>query len=1064
MKHRCARALSLLLTAVLLFTAFPLSASAALNIDRKVYLYFKDDSGTTESEDSGYVVLTKDKPYYANGDRTASSYLAKPNAIYDPETNTLRLSRYDGGPIYQAQVYDDIPFTVYIYGQCNLSFSGRYHPNFPDKASLSYGSYLYSASEVGIEIKAGNERAALNIDTARYQTHSFCLSGINAKSVKIYDNVAVNIDIKNFRTGGIKNALIAGVESDVFQMYDSSSLNITLSNCVEDVPIAFYGILSDSVLFNTNGKVFIDLRNSGNGEYVSGISSYYGKGTEYISLSNTGGIDIYTKLSATPLLFKTLGRDLLNSIYRVMPDINSGTSHAVLKLGKRIDIKTDGSAYLEGMSVSAEYVAGESVNIRPVDKTAEGKEFGRFDGIGSYTRSGDGYVFTASESTTSPVTVYKREVNALVNHSYAGVTRVNGTDTSAWAFEGSTVTLKAFPNSGYTFKEWQVENESTVLSDVTSKTATFTLSSQGSGAENITAIFEEQKISIGYTLNGGHFKQGYTAPQKYTVRNSVKLPTASNVYRAGYVFAGWYRDKALTDGPYTETGRLALSKASFYAKWIPSGSSLYEIRQFTNNCYAVISPAFAEEGETVTVKIVPNPGYEFDESALKITYAPPNGSTATGIQKVTPSKTGDLTYTFKMPVPRNYVSLDASCTAKTYTITYDTTGAENPGNIQYLPTEYNVEESYDLNPANYLGFGALRRAGYKHIGWCLRNDCSDTPFWNITHGALTGDIVLYPAWEHVLRDVTPIVTGGEYGTAYVDTRKAYMGNTVRFTLFPKEGCTVYSAEVRTRQGMSGDKIEFTKLGDFEYSFVMPDDTAFITVVFAPAYTVKLTDGDGYTLTPVHYPNLGQYSTSPIAEGRHFYFKFELMPGFVKGEDFKVLVNGTPIEGGNDNYVIGSIAENKVVTVEGVKPVSGDITVFGTVKTHGSTLDDVTVRITRDGGEVHFESVVRGNTAAYSINNAIAGNYTLSVIKNAHLVREYPICVPSGGLEKDVETWLMGDVNRDGVVDVLDALEGDLIISENRALETLKISLADMNGDSDITVSDYSAIVNLALQS
>ena len=46
-------------------------------------------------------------------------------------------------------------------------------------------------------------------------------------------------------------------------------------------------------------------------------------------------------------------------------------------------------------------------------------------------------------------------------------------------------------------------------------------------------------ISVSYELDGGVWAEGYTAPTSYSSYDTLVLPTAENVVRAGYTFGGW---------------------------------------------------------------------------------------------------------------------------------------------------------------------------------------------------------------------------------------------------------------------------------------------------------------------------------------------------------------------------------------------------------------------------------------------------------------------------------------------------------------------------------------------
>ena len=64
--------------------------------------------------------------------------------------------------------------------------------------------------------------------------------------------------------------------------------------------------------------------------------------------------------------------------------------------------------------------------------------------------------------------------------------------------------------------------------------------------------------------------------------------------------------------------------------------------------------------------------------------------------------------------------------------------------------------------------------------------------------------------------------------------------------------------------------------------------------------------------------------------------------------------------------------------------------------------------------------------------------------------------------EDFTVVVTGDVNGDSVCDVLDATQTGLAANEHTELTDCYALAADSNGDKEITIEDYSAMINTAL--
>ena len=112
--------------------------------------------------------------------------------------------------------------------------------------------------------------------------------------------------------------------------------------------------------------------------------------------------------------------------------------------------------------------------------------------------------------------------------------------------------------------------------------------------------------------------------------------------------------------------------------------------------------------------------------------------------------------------------------------------------------------------------------------------------------------------------------------------------------------------------------------------------------------------------------------------------------------------------------VGGICADCGYKMPGVTFVSGTITSFG------SETDNVILQLIAEGySEADYEAIVKGNTATYSIGGVAPGTYTLRVVKNNHVTREYTVVVGNSSVLQDVKIHLRGDINGDGKVTTID---------------------------------------------
>ena len=119
---------------------------------------------------------------------------------------------------------------------------------------------------------------------------------------------------------------------------------------------------------------------------------------------------------------------------------------------------------------------------------------------------------------------------------------------------------------------------------------------------------------------------------------------------------------------------------------------------------------------------------------------------------------------------------------------------------------------------------------------------------------------------------------------------------------------------------------------------------------------------------------------------------------------------------------GSISNADVAVAKG-------FTVSGTIKSYGSASEAVTVTLTKQGETTPtLTDTLTGASGSvpysqnYSFPAVPAGDYTLKVEKKGHVTREYAIAVASDPVMQDVKICLLGDVDGNGSVNMVDYIK------------------------------------------
>ena len=201
------------------------------------------------------------------------------------------------------------------------------------------------------------------------------------------------------------------------------------------------------------------------------------------------------------------------------------------------------------------------------------------------------------------------------------------------------------------------------------------------------------------------------------------------------------------------------------------------------------------------------------------------------------------------------------------------------------------------------------------------------------------------------------------------------------------------------------------------------------------------------------PENGLTADGKFLGGKTYSVYFELAVtegmGRLNNEAFTLKVNDLEVP-------INTTAAQGVYTFPETEIVG--YTVSGTATSFNSDTDEVIIQLTESGAaEASYEAVVKGNTASYSIADVPAGTYTMKVMKQNHVKREYTVTVGSSNVVQDVEIHLKGDINGDGKVNTSDVNRANLHAKGKNILTGYEFACADVNGDGKVNTSDVNRL-------
>lgn len=137
------------------------------------------------------------------------------------------------------------------------------------------------------------------------------------------------------------------------------------------------------------------------------------------------------------------------------------------------------------------------------------------------------------------------------------------------------------------------------------------------------------------------------------------------------------------------------------------------------------------------------------------------------------------------------------------------------------------------------------------------------------------------------------------------------------------------------------------------------------------------------------------------------------------------------------------------------------TVTGTVESYGDPDETITIQLVNSGnGEPEYITTVTGNSTEYSLTGVEPRSYVMRVEKNKHITEEFILQVDPGNAVRDIQLNLLGDLNRNGKVDMADIV----LLIRYQAGWSISIyeKAADINADSKISMADLVLLIREVL--
>jgi hypothetical protein len=182
-----------------------------------------------------------------------------------------------------------------------------------------------------------------------------------------------------------------------------------------------------------------------------------------------------------------------------------------------------------------------------------------------------------------------------VNSANTSMGNVSGGGSYA---QGSTATLTATANNGYSFSHWQDNNTSNPRTITVTGNATYTAYFEANAPTQYTITVYSANQSMGSASGGGTYNQG----------TSVTISATPN---SGYRFVRWQDNNITNPRTITVTGNATYTAYFESIGGNPSNQYTISVQSFDPTMGSVSGSGTFASGTTTTITATPYPGYVF---------------------------------------------------------------------------------------------------------------------------------------------------------------------------------------------------------------------------------------------------------------------------------------------------------------------------------------------------------------------------------------------------------------------------------------------------------------------
>lgn len=322
-----------------------------------------------------------------------------------------------------------------------------------------------------------------------------------------------------------------------------------------------------------------------------------------------------------------------------------------------------------GSSVDAQTVDHGNKASLPTEPTREHYEFGGWYSDDKLTTEFD----FANTEIKGETTIYAKWTPVIYNITYdldGGSVTLDKLNPIFYTVETESFTLNNPTKTGYEFKGWSTGDDSKAETAVTITKGT-------SGDLSYKAVWEKKSYTVTFDSKGS------SAVEAAAIKYEEKITKPSDPTKAGYTFAGWYKETAC-ENVWDFDNDVVTDETTLYAKWTANRYTAL----FDKNEGDTVSPASIEKDyqeELGTLPTATRTGYSF---AGWFTAA-----------------TGGDQISNKTKMPLDGTTYYAQWTINQYTVKFDGNGGSN---------ETDITADYD---SELETLPTSSRTGYTFAGW-----------------------------------------------------------------------------------------------------------------------------------------------------------------------------------------------------------------------------------------------------------------------------------------------------------------------------------------------------------